>query len=315
MNKLVLSLLVASALAPVAAVAADEYPSRPISIIVPYPPGGNADVALRALAEDMEKDLGVPVKVNPTPGAGGATGIQKAMGSRPDGYTILVSAQSSITIPSELRNLRFKWDTPRYVATIAAPAMYIGANAENKDITSFDAMIAKAKSEPGTLNIAQVGKTGLHQVTVLRMKKQLGIDIASIPYNGGPPTVAAVLGGHADLVITDNFNPAIKPLAMTGEPSPHYEGVKSLTELGYPEIAAGVNYIVGLPPKTPDELAEKVEAMMAKAVKSAKYQEILASLKWTPLWRDSKSTHEHVKAEAMAARELVKSGDLVLEKK
>lgn len=312
MKTFFLSLLMTCAIAPMAVHAADDYPSRPITIIVPYPAGGNADLALRALAEDMEKDLGVGVRVTPTPGAGGVTGVQKALGTRPDGYTILVTAQSAITIPSELRDLNFKWDTPRYIATIAAPTMYIGVNRDNSELTSFDAFLAKARREPGKLNIAQVGKTGLHQVTVLRMKKHLGIDITSIPFNGGPPTIAAVLGGHADLVITDNFNPSVRPLALGSIPSEHYPGVKTLSELGYPEIAAGVNYVVALPPGTPDPIAKKVEAMMAKAIESPKYQDVLRSLKWSPLWRDSAATIEHVKAEAMAARELVASGQLAL---
>lgn len=290
-----------------AAAAGDDYPTRPVSVIVPYPPGGNADVAIRVLAEGLERVLGVNVVVTPTPGAGGATGVQKALGSRPDGYTVLVSAQSSITIPSQVRKLAFEWDTPTYLATIAAPAMYIGTQREAPKFKTFEEFVKYAKANPDKLNMAQVGKAGLHQVTMLRLKKSLGLQFHSIPFNGGPPSVAAVLGGHADALITDNFNDAILPLAMTGEPSPHYPGVKTLTELGHSDLASGVNYIVAVPKGTPEPIAKKIEAAFAEAIKDPKYKQVLASLKWTPLWRDRAETNAHVKSEAMAVKSLIEA--------
>ncbi len=303
--------VVGSALfAPLTSFAADDYPSRPVTVIVPYPPGGNADVAIRVLSESLERVLGVSVVVTPTPGAGGATGVQKALGSRPDGYTVLVSAQSSITIPSQVRKLKFEWDSPTYLATIAAPAMYIGTKRDAPKFKTFDEFVKYAKAHPDELNMAQVGKAGLHEVTMLRIKKSLGIQFRSIPFNGGPPSVAAVLGGHADALITDNFNDAILPLAMTGEQSPHYPGVKTLTELGHADIASGVNYIVAVPKGTPEPVAKKIEAAFAEAIKDAKYKQVLASLKWTPLWRDRASTNEHVKTEAMAVKALIADGVL-----
>ena len=295
----------AAAVLPTGTAAADKYPTRPVTVIVPYPPGGNADVMLRVLSEALEKELGEDVVVNPTPGAGGVTGVQKALTSRPDGYTVLVAAQTSITIPSQVRKLRFEWDTPIYLATIAAPAMYIGTKREGARFTTFDGFIKEAKAHPGELNMAQVGKAGTHQVAMLRIKKEFGVDFKSIPFNGGPPTVAAVLGSHADALVTDNYNDAILPLVLTGEPSPHYPGVKTLTELGYPQLAAGVNYIVAVPPGTPEPIMKTLEDAFAKAVKSPKYQDVLTHLRWTPVWRDRAATNEHVKTEAMAVKALI----------
>lgn len=290
--------------APTVAAAADGYPERPVTIIVPYPAGGNADVAVRTLAEGLEKQLGQSVVVSPTPGAGGITGIQKMLSSKPDGYTILIGAQSSITVPTQTRKLRFDWDTPEYIATVAAPSTYIGVDAKNDKIKTFDDFVAHARKNPGEMNMAIIGKAGLYQTIVLRLSKQLGIDVKSIPFNGGPPTVAAVLGGHADALITDNYNAALRPLVMTGEPSPHYPGVKTLTDLGH-GIKTGVSYIVAAPQGTPKPVLAKLEKALAEAVKTPKYQEVLDSLKWGAVWLDQKATREAVAAEAGAVKALV----------
>lgn len=302
---LMLAALAAAVALPNLAGAADTYPERPVTLIVPYPAGGNADVAVRVLAEGLEKELGTSVVVSPTPGAGGVTGIQKVLSSKPDGYTILVAAQSSITIPTQTRKLRFAWDTPQYIATIAAPSTYIGVDAKNTEIDTFDKLVAHARANPGAMNVAVVGKAGLQQVIVLRVKKRFDIDVQSIPFNGGPPAVSAVLGGHADFLVTDNYNAALRPLAITGAPTPHYPDVKTLAEMGYPELQSGVNYIVAAPAGTPQPILDKLEKAFAGAVEGPKYQEVLASLKWGPLWRDQTQTREVVAAEAAAVKQLI----------
>lgn len=300
-----LTCIVSATIAPCVASAAEEFPNRAITVIVPYSPGGNADVAIRVLAEGLEKVLGQNVVVTPTPGAGGVTGVQKAMSSRPDGYTILIAAQSTFTIPTQVRKLRFQWDTPEYLATIASPTMYIGTRRENPKFTTMDGFLSYAKAHPDELNMAQIGKAGLHQVTMLRIKKHTGIKFRSIPFNAGPPTVAAVLGDHADALITDNFNDAILPLVMTGGSSPHYPGVKSFAELGFAELTSGVNYVVAVPKSTPEAATKKIEAAFAQAVKEPKYQQVLASLKWNAVWRDRTETFAQVKAEAIAVKALI----------
>lgn len=85
-----------------------------------------------------------------------------------------------------MRKLRFQWDTPIYLATINATPMYIGTNRADPKFTSFEGMLDFARKNPGALNMAQIGKAGLHEVTMLRIKKRFGVDFKSIPFNGGP---------------------------------------------------------------------------------------------------------------------------------
>jgi len=298
-------LATAATLLPARALAADDYPSRPVTLIVPYPAGGNADIAIRVLAESLEKSLGASIVVSPTPGAGGITGTQKVLSSKPDGYTLFVGAQSTVTVPTQTRKLRFSWDTPEYIATIAAPSTYIGVDAKNEKIRTFDELVSHAKQNPGAMNAAIIGRGGLYEVIVLQLSKQLGLSMKTLPFNGGPPTVAAVLGGHADFLITDNYNAALRPLVMTGVASPHYPGVKSLTELGHAGLNIGVTYVVAAPQGTPMPVLKKVERAFGDAIKAPKYQEVLTSLKWAPLWRDMAETRKVVADEASAVKSLI----------
>lgn len=287
---------------------AANYPNRPVTLIVPYPAGGNADISVRALAESLEKELGQSVVVTPSPGAGGVSGTQKMLSSKPDGYTLLVAAQSAITVPTQTRQLNFQWDTPTYIASIAAPTTYIGVDANNNKFQTFDDVIKQAKANPDQVSVAIIGRAGLYQTIVLRMSAAAGIKLKSLPFNGGPPTVAAVLGGHADLLITDNFNAALKPLALTGGSSAFYPGVKTLSELGFPAATSGVTYIVAAPAGTPQAIIDKLEKVFATAAKSPKYLEVLQSLKWNPLWLNQADTRKAVQAEALAVKALVDAG-------
>lgn len=305
MKALLAATLAAVLCAPLAATANDDYPTRPITLVVPYPAGGNADVALRGMTDALTRELGVEMVVTPVPGAGGVTGTQRVVSSAPDGYTVLVAAQSSITIPSLVRKLRFQWDTLIYLATINATPMYIGTNRAAPKFTSFEQMIEFTRKNPDALNMAQIGKVGLHEVTMLRIMKRFGVKFRTIPFNGGPPTVAAVLGGHADALITNNANDGLLPVVLTGEASSHYPGVKTLTELGYPDLATGVSVVVAVPPGTPEPVARKLEDAFAKAVKDPKYVEILESLKWTPVWYGRAETNARIKTEAMAVQGLI----------
>lgn len=139
-------------------------------------------------------------------------------------------------------------------------------------------------------------------------------DFVPLPFNGGPPMVAVVLGGHADALIMDNYNSALRAIALTGESSEYYPGVKTFAELGYPEIKSGVNYIVAAPDGTPAPVLARLEAALEKASKTARFREVLASLKWGAVWRGQSETQQVVATEAKAIKALVDEGLMAREK-
>lgn len=291
------------------------YPDRPITFIIPYPPGGNADIALRVLAEAVEQELGTKIVTTPMPGSGSLVGINKALNSPADGYTIFMAAQTVLTITTQVRKLRFTHDTPEIIATVAEPTLYLGTRQDMDKFKTFQQFVDYAKANPGAINVSQIGLAGTHMFVGHKLMKSYNMKYQPVPFDGGPPTVSAVLGGHADAVFTDNFNPALKPLVITGSPSKHYPGVPTLAELGHPELSTSILYVICAPKGTPKEVTKKLEAAFAKAMKSPKYLEVLDSLKWTPTFLTGAETEALLNKEAKEVKEFIDQGLFKAEEK
>ncbi len=197
MNRIFVALLLLAA-AP-AALAQDAYPSRPVTMIVPFPPGGVADIVGRPLASAMEKTLKQPVVVVNRPGAGGAVGMGTAARAAPDGYTILIGL-SSISIfpvsdplngktpPYELKDL-----APIALVTADPTVLVVRADSPYKSVQDF---VAAAKANPGKINYSSSGVYGTLHVAMEMFASAAGIELFHVPYQGGGPAVTALLGGQ-----------------------------------------------------------------------------------------------------------------------
>jgi tripartite-type tricarboxylate transporter receptor subunit TctC len=196
MSRLVLVLL-ACLLA--AAARAQPYPSKPITMIVPFPPGGVADIVGRPLAAQMEKSLKQPVVVTNRTGAGGAVGMAAVAKSAPDGYTILMGLSSISIFPV---SDRIMGRTPAYemkdfapIALITADptVLVVGADSPWKTLPEF---VASAKAYPGKINYSSSGVYGTLHVAMEIFAHAAGIKLFHVPYQGGGPAVTALLGGQ-----------------------------------------------------------------------------------------------------------------------
>ncbi len=293
---------------------AGPFPSRPITLIVPFPPGGNADINLRVLAEAAEKELGQQVVVTPMPGAGAQIGMKKALSSRPDGYTIFLAVKSIMSISTQVRNLGYTWETPEYICTVCAPNYYLGISRSLKKFQNFDGFIKYAKKHPGELNLGQIGLTGLHNYTSLLLKKQFNIDFQCVPFNGGPPTISALLGGHVDLIWTDNYNSGVKAIVLPGKPSKYYPGVPTFSDLGFANLSTGIYYTLAAPKGTPPDVLKTLESAFKKAVDYPKYAAILDSLKWGKVWMSGAETRKSIELEAAEVKKMIDSGAFKIKK-
>jgi len=287
--------------------AAAKYPVRPITFIIPFPPGGNADIAMRPLFEAVGKELGVEVVITPVPGASTITGTTRAMTARPDGYTIGVNVGMHFSMGTQTRKLRYYWEDIEYIATVAAPVHYLGV-AASSPIQTFDDFVEFARKSDKGVNIGQVGQTGMAQVISVRLMERLGYKAQPVPFDGGPPTVAAILGGHVDAGFTDNFNSSLRALLLTGTPSKHYPDTPTLEDLGHGDITMGVYYVIVAPKGTPKAIVERLEAAIKKSMDNPMYLEILNSLKWDPYWLDSTGTRAMVERDAKAVKVLIDQG-------
>jgi len=207
--------------------AAEVYPSRAISMIVPLPPGGVADMTARPLASAMEPILKQPVVVVNKAGAGGLVGIQSAAVSKPDGYTIIL-ALASIPYLHEVDNLfnRPQAYTPESfipLAMLTADPLVIAVHKDSPWKTVGD-FIADAKKRPGEIKQGSAGLYSVMHVGAELFFSKAGIKLGHIPYNGGGPTLSALLGRHVDcaafgpsVIVAQMKAGTVRPLVVLGE--------------------------------------------------------------------------------------------------
>lgn len=285
---------------------AKEYPSRPITIISPYPPGGTFTMTLRAFAEAASNILGEKIIVTPMPGAGTAVGIQKVMNAKADGYTLLMTAESSFTIRAKVRKLRFTMDDFIPISTMASSVTYLAHSKSNPKFSTFEEFVAYAKAHPGDVSISLLGLGGTHHAIIAMMEKELGIKLHSIPFDGGPQAVASVLGNHIDIVLEDVYNPELVPMVITNDQRfPTYPNTPTFKELGYPNMSIAVRIGMYAPKDTPEPIVRKLEAAFVEACKDQKYQELLASLSMENLPLNQEQTMASIQAASAVTQRLI----------
>ncbi len=179
---------------------AQTYPSRPIRIIVPYPPGNLADVTARTLSEPLSKRLGQPIVIDNKPGATGVIGVDAAVHALPDGHTLLLNSISLVIGPAILKQV------PYDVATDLAPVALIGQTSmmlvANPEFPARDlaATVALLKDNPGKYSYAHFGVGSLSQISMEAFKRAAGLDIVGVPYRGAAQALTDVLAGQLPLM-------------------------------------------------------------------------------------------------------------------
>jgi tripartite-type tricarboxylate transporter receptor subunit TctC len=198
-----------------AALAADVYPTRPIRLIVPFPPGGGTDIMGRLVALHLTEKLGVQTVVDNRGGAGGIIGTDLAAKATPDGHTLLIGSVSTISInPSLYPKLPF--DTVKDLAPVSLIAstpsvVVVPANLAARSVKD---LIALARAKPGQLNFASAGSGTSHHLGGELFKATAGIDIVHVPYKGTAPAVTDLVSGQVSMMIANM--PAVLPMVKAG---------------------------------------------------------------------------------------------------
>jgi tripartite-type tricarboxylate transporter receptor subunit TctC len=270
-----IGLVLVAMLAPLIVHAQGSYPDRPITMIVPFPPGGVADTVARPVAEALGRELKQSVVVENRSGAGGALGIGVVARAAPDGYTLLLSL-SSISILPEADNVlqrkpAFTLDQFKPIARFTAdPTVFVvRADAPWKTLAEF---IADAKRRPGAFNYGSSGNYGTMHVPMEMLKASAEFRMTHIPYTGAGPAVVALLAGQVDAIATGPSTVVqqiqagkLRALAHWGDrPLAALPGVPSLTQAGFPVQFAQWSALF-VPAKTPDEIVQRLRVAAAKA--------------------------------------------------
>jgi len=253
---------------------ADDYPSKPIRIIVPVPPAGAADTLARLIAERLTAKFGQPVIVENRAGAGGNIGADYVAHSPPDGYTLLLSPPGPLTINKSLyKRLPYDPETLVPVSVIAANPNVLLVH-PSVPAKTLPELIAYAKAHPGKLNYASSGSGSTTHLAGELLKQKAGIDATHVPYKGGPPAYSDLMAGQVQMMFQGLATalPAIEEgkvrvLAVgSAKRHPALPNVPTLSE--YLPGFISVSWTgLAAPPKTPPAIVNKLQAAIAASLK------------------------------------------------
>jgi tripartite-type tricarboxylate transporter receptor subunit TctC len=285
--------LLALALVPALAFAADEYPNHTVTMVVPFPPGGVADITARPLAQVMGGYLGQTVVVENKSGAGGGVGMQYVARARPDGYTVLL-ALSSISIIPEAdkvlgRDPMFKLSQLVPIARFTADPTVLAVRADSP-YKSVGDLVAAARKAPGTIPFGSSGNYGTMHVPMEMLSQAAGVKMLHVPFTGAGPAIVALLGGQVDALATGPSTVTghvragkVRVLATWGEGGRHpaFPDVPTLKELGY-DVQFSQWTGLFVPAGTPQPAIAKLREAARKAVEDPAFRSALAKVE-TPI--------------------------------
>jgi len=287
----ILCLVTTSAAIAPAAVLAQAYPSKPIRLVVPFPPGGPTDIVARPLAQLLSESLKQSVIIDNRGGAGGTIGADNVAKSSPDGYTLLMGTVGTNAINGSLYQ-KLSYDqvkdfTP--IALVASAPVAIVVN-PNEQIKSLQDLIRMAKARPDFIQFGTAGNGTPGHLTGALFESATQIKLKHIPYKGSAPAVTDLVGNHIPVmfdpiqsVITHINNNRVRPLAVTSKQrSPVLPNVPTVAELGYPQFESIAWWAVFAPAKLPDAVAQKLRVEVEKIVLSAAFKEKLGNLGVVP---------------------------------
>jgi tripartite-type tricarboxylate transporter receptor subunit TctC len=270
---------------------AQQYPAKPIRLIVPFVAGGSADVLSRVLAQRLNQQYGQQVVVENRPGSGGHVGAEAAARAAPDGYTIVfgtIGIHAAYTIYSKLN-----YDPSRDLQPVAMYAdvpniLVVHPSVPVKNVKEF---IALAKSNPGRLNFGTAGSGSSTHMAGEWFKLYTGVNLTHVPYKGSAQAMQDLLGGQIELMF-ENLPTAIaqlragkiRPLGMTSrERSPSMPEVPTLAETGVPGFEATAWFTIAAPAKVPADIIRKLNADMNAFLKAPEMQQRWIDMGVVPL--------------------------------
>jgi len=275
---------------------AQNFPAKPIRLVVGFPPGGSNDIVARQLSPEMTKILGQQVIVDNRSGANGTIGTHHVAASLPDGYTLTLGSASPLVL-SLFTYPNIPYDTLRDFAgitTIAMTAQLIAVHPSMPAMTLKE-FVALAKKNPGRISFASSGTGGLPHLAIELFKSHAKINLLHVPFKGAGPATADLLGGHVQGIIMDFpvLYPSVKAgklrgLAMLSEQrNPLLPNMPTSAELGLPEVLAVNWFAVLAPAKTARPILENLHLALVKAVSSPQMKSQLEAQGILPLTKPS----------------------------
>ena len=302
---------------------AQDYPAKPITIVVPFPPGGTTDLVARALADGLSKSLGQGVLVDNRPGAGTTVGADVVAKAKPDGYTLLMGAVHHTVAPSVYKKLPYDFQRDLVpITTVASVPNIVAVNPAVTPVKNIAELIALGKASAAKpLTYASNGNgTAQHLIGTL-FQLQTGITLIHVPYKGSAPLTADLLGGQINMSfdsITAQLpfykSGRLLPLAVTAHKrTPFLPDVPTLEEAGLKGFDIQTWYGVLAPTGTPRPVLDRLSVEMLKIIRSPQFAAAMTAGGCEPMGSTPAEMAALISGEMVKFARIVKDGNVVIE--
>ena len=295
---------------------AQTYPDRPVRVVVPFAAGNTLDNALRQVGEEFKKETGQPLIVDAKPGGSGIIAAQTLMQAQPDGYTLLLSNTSMLTInPYTFNKLPYDAEKSfKHVTGFLGASMVLAVNAAQVPSNNLKDFVSWVKTQPGKVSFASFTAGNSSHFAGVILNQRAGLDMVHVPFNGTPPAVQNLVGGQVQaaflpmLSVKPHMDSGkVKVLAITTpQRSPMMPSVPTFTEEGYPDMQIFIWSGLSAPAGTPDAVVQRIQTLFAKALKSEAVIEKWRPIAFHPLPFTTDEYIKFIRADAKRWQEAVK---------
>ena len=258
-----------SAMAP-----AQVYPSKPVTLIVPFPPGGSVDAVARQIAAGLGQYLGQNVVVDNKVGAGGTVGSGVAARAAPDGYTILLGTTSALGVsPAIYKSVPYDALTSFVPIIEVTRGPFVLSVKNSLPVNDLQGLVELARKNPGKLNSGSAGQGSVHHLALEMFKQASGLDIVHVPYKGGAPAWTALIAGDIDMLFDSMPGPLMfagraKPIAVAGpQRLAGLASVPTFAEQGVPGVETVFFWVMLAPAGTPAEIVARLNTALGKTLR------------------------------------------------
>jgi tripartite-type tricarboxylate transporter receptor subunit TctC len=303
------------------AVQAQSWPSKPITLIVPFPAGGTTDVLARALGDKLSQSLGQPVIVESKPGAGATLGADYVAKSKADGYTLLIGAVHHTIASSVYRKLPYDFQkdfAPITEIALVPNVLVVNASTPAKNVSE---LVALLKAQPGKYNYGSNGNGTAQHLIGTQFQNLTGTELVHIPYKGSGPLATDLLGGQITMSF-DTVTPVLQHIragklralaVTTAKRSSALPDVPTLDEVGLKGFDIGTWFGVLAPVATPKDVVAKLNTAMVKVIESPDFRKRMDEIGAEPIGNSAEQMAAQIRAETDKFAKLVKDAKVVIE--